>query len=291
MLTFRKIELSDREWIEQINASASHQSCEYCFGNLFVWQDVYHTQICQVDGYYTASFETETGTSFLFPIGNGNLTPVIDALCFHCEELGIPLRMHSLEERDKVRLEAAFPGKFLISHCRDYDDYVYEVKTLTDLSGKKYHAKRNHLARFYEQDWSFEPIGVNNIEECLQMQRRWLVDKKENPALVSEQKALNRAFSNWDALHFFGGLLRVNGEVCAYTIAEQLSGEMVVIHFEKADTKIPGAYAAMNREFLARCCQNYRLVNREDDVGIEGLRRAKLSYYPLYLVSKYEVSA
>ncbi|MBM6920571.1 DUF2156 domain-containing protein [Phocea massiliensis] len=291
MLTFETITIQDRDWIKTINQTAPHASCEYCFGNLFIWQDMYHTQICRIGGYYTASFQTESGTSFLFPIGTGALKPVIDEMLLHCGEQGIPFKMHSMEEQDKAALMQAFPGKFLISHCRDYDDYVYDVAALTSLSGKKYHGKRNHLARFYEQNWSFEPIGTQNIAECLAMQARWLAQKQNDPALLHEQKALFRAFSNWEALGFFGGLLRVNGEVCAYTIAEELNAETVVIHFEKADTQIPGVYAAINREFLARCCQKYRFVNREDDVGIEGLRRAKLSYHPIALVSKYEVSA
>ncbi len=290
MLTFEPITIADRDWIKTINQAAPHASCEYCFGNLFIWQDVYHTRICRIGGYYTASFGTGTETSFLFPIGTGDITPVIHAILLHCSEKKIPFKLHGMEESDKAVFTQAFPEAFSIVHCRDYDDYLYDVASLISLSGKKYHGKRNHLARFYEQDWSFEAIGTQNIAECLMMQEKWIAQRQNDPDLVAEQTALQCAFSNWEALGFFGGLLRVNGEVCAYTIAEELDKDTVVIHFEKADTQIPGAYAAINREFLARCCQNYRIVNREDDVGSEGLRRAKLSYHPISLVSKYEVS-
>ena len=270
-------------------------SCEYCFGNHYAWQKTYDARVCRINDYYVVGLrndEGEDGISFLYPAGVGDIRPVIEALLKHCHEVGIRFRMHSMEKADKEELLRLFPEKFEITEHRDYADYVYRVSDLVNLSGKKYHGKRNHLARFYENDWSFEPITPDNVAECLEMNHRWSVenaDTKED-GVLAERCAIRLCLTHMEELGCFGGLLRVNGEVAAYTVGERLNSDTVVVHFEKAFSRIQGAYPAINREFLSQMCRDYTYVNREEDLGIEGLRRAKESYHPAFLVTKYGVT-
>lgn len=295
MLDFHKITMSDGPWMREILKKTYHMSCEYCFGNHYAWQKTYDARVCRVNDYYIVGLrndEGEDGISFLYPAGTGDIKPVIEALLKHCHETGIRFRMHSMEEADREELLRLFPGKFVITEHRDYADYVYRVSDLVNLSGKKYHGKRNHLARFYENDWSFEPITADNVAECLEMNHRWSVenaDTKED-GVLAERCAIRLCLTHMEELGCFGGLLRVNGEVAAYTVGERLNSDTVVVHFEKAFSRIQGAYPAINREFLSRMCGGYTYVNREEDLGIEGLRRAKESYHPAFLVTKYGVT-
>lgn len=295
MLDFHKITLNDGPWMREILQKTHHMSCEYCFGNHYVWQKTYDARVCRINDYYIVGLrndEGEDGISFLYPAGVGDIRPVIEALLKHCHEVGIRFRMHSMEEADKEELLRLFPEKFEITEHRDYADYVYRVSDLVNLSGKKYHGKRNHLARFYENDWSFEPITPDNVAECLEMNHRWSVenaDTKED-GVLAERCAVRLCLTHMEELGCFGGLLRVNGEVAAYTVGERLNSDTVVVHFEKAFSRIQGAYPAINREFLSRMCRDYAYVNREEDLGIEGLRRAKESYHPAFLVTKYGVT-
>lgn len=295
MLHFRDLVLEDKEWIDPILRSCNYLSCEYCFGNHFIWKNVYREKVARIGGYYTLLLrddEGERGNSFLFPAGQGPLEPVIEELLEFCREEGMEFRLHSMPEECIPLLEEAFPGRFRISENRDYADYIYRVSDLTDLPGKKYHGKRNHLARFRERNWSFEPITDENFPECLAMNEEWcrIRDCGRSEAIKSECCAVRRSFAYFRELGFFGGLLRVDGRVVAYTLGERLNSNTVVVHMEKALPDIQGAYVAINREFVANCCQEYEFVNREEDLGVEGLRKAKLSWNPAFLLPKYSVT-
>ena len=294
MLNFRELTLEDKDWINGILRDCHFMSCEYCFGNHFIWKNAYKEMVARIGNFYTLMLhddEGERGTSFLYPAGQGDRKPVISALLEYCEAEGIPFRLHSVPEEALPELESMFPGQFEFSNNRDYADYIYSVEDLTNLAGKKYHGKRNHLARFRENDWSFEPITDKNFDDCLRMNREWcrLNDCGRDAGLREEQCAVRKSFEYFRELNFFGGLLRVDGRVIAYTLAERLNSDTVVVHMEKAFSDIQGAYVAINHEFVANMCQDYTYVNREEDLGVEGLRSAKLSWKPAILLPKYSV--
>ena len=295
MLDFHKLTLQDGPWMREILSRTHHMSCEYCFGNHYAWHRTYDARVCRINDYYIVALrndEGENGISFLYPAGTGEIKPVMEALLAYCRSQGIRFRMHSVEEADKEQLIRLFPGKFCITEHRDYADYVYLVSDLVNLSGKKYHGKRNHLAHFYKNNWSFEPITAANVSECLEMNRQWSIENAElkEEGVLAERCAIRLCMTHLEELGCFGGLLRVDGKVVAYTVGERLNSDTVGVHFEKAFSHIQGAYPAINREFLAQMCQGYTYVNREEDLGIAGLRRAKESYHPLFLVAKYGVT-
>ena len=150
------------------------------------------------------------------------------------------------------------------------------------LKGKKYHGKRNHITNFKKNNpnWSFEVLNRDNIQECIALHTEWIKNHEDDADYSFEFEAVLTAFENYEELGFLGGLIRVDGKVIAYTMGERHSDRLFVTHFEKAPAEIQGAYPIINQEFTKNCLMEYEYVNREEDLGIEGLRKAKQSYYP-----------
>lgn len=295
MIEFHNITLQDIDWINERISQRRHMSCEYCFGNNFIWKSIYDVKVANHKGYYLSCLKDEEnreGLTFMYPTGEGDIKPVIEDLLTWCEKSNVRFAIHTASLEDTQELEGLFPGKFQFESNRDFSDYIYSVEDLTNLSGKKYHSKRNHISRFKERNWSFELITEDNIKECRLMNSKWCErnDCTRDPALAEECCAVQKSFKYFTELGFFGGLLRVDDEVVAYTIAERLNEDIVVVHIEKAFSEIQGAYPAINREFVANMCQGYKYVNREEDLGVEGLRKAKLSYHPEILLDKYKIT-
>lgn len=292
-IEFKDLTLEDKKWIDPIVQQSNLMACEYTFGNNFIWKSTYQVKIANVDGFFVAAVFNDDGKggSFLYPAGKGDVKPVIEKLLAFCEENGYEFKMHSVQEEGRAELEALFPGKFVFEENRDKADYIYRSEDLINLSGKKYHGKRNHIRRFKENNWSFEPITAANIDECIEMNRQWCIinDCGQDESKKAERCAVRRSFEYFDELEFFGGLLRVDGKVVAYTIAEKLNDKVAVVHIEKAFADIQGAYPAINQEFVTNMASQFEYINREEDMGIEGLRKAKLSYYPSILLTKYGV--
>ncbi len=200
--------------------------------------------------------------------------------------------MHLVQEQEYGLLELWYPGKFQIAYDRDSADYVYETEKLTTLAGKKLHGKRNHINKFKENypNWVYEPVTGENVEECFQMALKW---RKEAECEQDEEKRAEmcvtlNALRLLEELQLKGGLLRAEpgGEVIAFTIGEPLNPDTFVVHIEKAFAEVQGAYPMINQQFVAHEAQGYQYVNREEDTGAEGLRKAKLSYRPAFLVEK-----
>ena len=197
-----------------------------------------------------------------------------------------------------AELEEFFPGQFTFTADRDGYDYLYEIDRLADLGGKRLHAKRNHINRFMENNpsWTYEEITPESLGECLAMDKEWYrrslsrEGEAEERDLGDEGVALRQAMEHYQALGLEGGLIRVYGEVVAFTMGDLLNSDTYDVHFEKAYGELQGAYAMINREF-ARWVRgrhpNVRYLNREDDMGVEGLRKAKESYYPDQMVEKH----
>jgi hypothetical protein len=206
-------------------------------------------------------------------------------------ELARPLILYGVYPEDIPLLEAACPGEFSYEPRRDTADYIYSRGDLANLAGKKYHGKRNHISRFVKENtnWTYEEISSNTMDECLEMGKRWTSknNQRDPEGLVQESRALRRNFAHYDDFGLRGGLLRVSGSMVAFTVGEPLNASTFCTHFEKAYASIPGAYQMINRCFAQHTLGEYEYINREEDLGNEGLRRAKLSYYPALLLEKY----
>ena len=298
MIDFRTPQPSDKAWVDALLAQADYRGCDYNFTNLFVWSRAYHQEIARVDDFLVTHVCGRMGCSFMFPAGGGDLASVIRKLEEEAAGRGEPLRLVCLTPRQMAELEEFFPGQFTFTADRDGYDYLYEIDRLADLGGKRLHAKRNHINRFMENNpsWTYEEITPESLGECLAMDKEWYrrslarEGEAEERDLGDEGVALRQAMEHYQALGLEGGLIRVYGELVAFTMGDLLNSDTYDVHFEKAYGELQGAYAMINREF-ARWVRgrhpNVRYLNREDDMGVEGLRKAKESYYPDQMVEKH----
>lgn len=295
-ISFKKIELEDKEIIEHYLKKKKYRGCDMVFCNNYLWSRFYATQFAIVeDTLVFCSTRQDGSISVTFPAGETEqIKKALEVLFAYFQEKERPFHMHLVQEYEFELLEQWYPGRFVIEYDRDAADYVYETEKLTTLAGKKLHGKRNHINNFIKQnpDWSYERITEENQEDCFQMALKWRQDHvcehtgEENEEIRDEMCVTMNALRLREELGLVGGLLRVNGEVIAFTLGEQLNDDTFVVHIEKAYAEIQGAYPMINQQFVKHEAQNYKYVNREEDTGAEGLRKAKLSYRPAFLVNK-----
>jgi len=294
-LRFRAPRPEDITWARPILLEARRMGSEYCFGNIYAWAEKQDTEIAQCGGFFLARCspwrdDGRGSKIYSLPLGPGNLNEVLPLLRQDARRHGQPLTLFGVTSGDIPLLEEACPGAFRYETNRDYSDYIYRREDLAGLAGKKYHQKRNHVARFVrDNDWQCEAITPAALDECLEMERQWIVrnGEKDPDGLLNELRALERCFVHYEEFGLCGVLLRAGGRVVAFTLGEALNEHCFCTHFEKAFTEEPGAYQMVNQCFAATCLEGYEFVNREEDLGDEGLRRAKLSYYPAILLEKY----
>ena len=267
------------------------KSCEYSFTNLCVWG---RQHFAIVDGFVVLFSLFDRKAVYPFPVGAGEILPVLDAILEDARQRGIPCCITGLNQDNIATLERYYPGKFRFSCDRNTFDYVYPIDDLADLKGRKFQKKRNHLHRFRNlcPDWRVEPLTAANMAAVKEMAEEWYRIRLSNAPEGNyhlEQTALKRAFENYDRLPLDGLVLLQGDRVLAFTMASPLSPDTMDVHFEKAREDIDGAYTAINQAFAAYLRDKYpaiRYLNREEDMGLEGLRKAKLSYCPDHLQEK-----
>ena len=289
MLDFKVPEVADREWASNCLSKASSMNCEYTFGNCYVWRTAYSSKICRYKDFYLSMWGRGKDLNYSLPIGSGDFKDAVLRIIEDADERGITPKIYGVTGSYKERLDFFFPGKFSYSFDRGSADYIYDVEKMASLSGKKYHSKRNHITNFIKNnpDWKFEIIDESNIGDCIDFHTKWINERdSDNSDYSFEYEAVLDAFDNYFKLGFTGGLIKVNSKVIAYTFGEKMNEDVFVTHFEKAPADMQGAYALINREFTRNCLSSFKYVNREEDLNIDGLRKAKLSYNPEIILEK-----
>lgn len=298
MMTFHPLQPEDRDWIETALSHASQRGCEYHFATLCAWRHAYDVTVSQAAGMFTEHIGGEH-PAYLFPVGEGDLSEALGELKAHCTLLGTRFLLRGVTPENIRTLEDLFPGRFEFTPHRDGFDYLYTVEQLAGLEGRRYSAKRNHINRFCAQnpDWHFEPLTPDNLPHCLAMADEWYSRSNANrpedaESMAVERQALEKCLKNFDYLRLEGGLLCAGGQLAAFTLGGRLSpnSDTFDVQFEKAFLAFEGAYPMINREFarhLASAHPDLRYLNREEDMGLEGLRKSKESYYPCAMVEKH----
>lgn len=288
MLEFKTPQIEDKLWVEECFKHLKTMNCDYTFGNMFVWSTEYTTKICKYKDFFICSWGKGDETNFGIPVGNGDFKDAVNAVKEYTKELGLKLRFYGVTEAYIDMLNNYFPNEFDFQYDDGYGDYIYSVEKMAELKGKKYHGKRNHITNFKRNNsnWSFETINKDNINDCIDLHTKWISTHNDDSDISFEFEAVLKAFENYEKLGFVGGLIRIDGEAIAYTFGEPISEETFVTHFEKAPPEIQGAYPVINQEFTKNCLMNYKYVNREEDLGLEGLRKAKQSYCPEIFLQK-----
>ncbi len=288
--------LEDRQWAAPLFQNTGSMGCQYNFNSMYLWSGAYPQQYCRVGDRVVVRLLGGLGESFLFPPGTGPLAPALEVMEDNAKSLGVSLVMVCVTPDQKEQLEAEFPGRFTFEEDRDSFDYLYDVNKMADLPGKKLHQKRNHIRRFDDNnpDWMFHPITKDNMHLCLEMEKEWanLKDAGEDKSLSAETVAIIEALYQMDALEMEGGVITAGGRPVAFSLGSLTTPECFNVHFEKAFADIQGSYPTIAREMARMVRERHpqvKWLNREDDLGLEGLRKAKLSYYPELLLEKYTV--
>lgn len=291
MIPFKDITPADKEIITAFTQNSNRQNCDLSFSNLCSWRFLYDTKFAVIDEFLVFKFWVEDQLAYMMPVGSGDLKAVLRALIDDANEENKPFCMLGVCSFMRADLEAILPDRFTFTEDRAYADYIYLRSELSSLIGKKFQPKRNHINRFRNTypDHEYTPITPDHIQECLDLEAEWCkvnhCDQQEGTG--NERRALIYALHNFEALGLTGGILRVNGKIVAFTFGMPINHETFGIHVEKADTTVDGAYAMINYEFANRIPEKYTYINREEDLGIEGLRKAKLSYQPILILEKY----
>ena len=293
MIPFHRACLEDKAPYESILMNCPERGCEYSFSNLFLWgrQEIAFVENCVV--FFSHFFGRSV---YPYPLGTGDKKAALEAILADSRQRGIPCRITGMTEADRQELEDLFPGLFSIRPARDSFDYVYTVDALADLKGKKLQKKRNHVNRFRTEhpEYRVEPICCENVARIQHMVNDWYVSRKlSDPEgdYFLESLAMAKAFRHYDALNMEGIALLEGDRVLAVTMGSIMAPDMMDVHFEKAVEDVPGAYNTVNAEFARHIRLKFpevRFLNREDDMGLEGLRTAKLSYLPDHMIEKYQ---
>lgn len=291
MIQFQRVTPALRDTIAPLLMASGRRGAEYSFANLCMWG----RQECAVEDGVLLLFSHYDGRSmYPFPVGQGDLHSALERIMADSRKRGIPCRLAGLTPADRQELERLYPGKFRFHISRDSFDYLYRIEDLATLKGKKFQQKRNHMNRFdsAHPDASLRPLEGEVLEEAKVFVDRWFAQRLEQDPTGDyqlEQTALRRAFRCFDHLGLEGLALYVDGQVIAITMGSFINEQVFDVHFEKGDPQLPESYAAINRGFARHLMEKYptvQFLNREDDMGLPGLRKAKLSYNPVELVEK-----
>ncbi len=290
MLEFKPITLNDKKIYEEYLQKSAPRGCGFSFANVYMWGQ---QNIIEQNGCMLAFSKFGDFSVYPYPLGCGDKKAAVEAVIADAKERGIPCRFSGLLEAECKELEELFPNAFTFKFNRDASDYVYAIDDLADLKGKKYHGKRNHLNRFYEAHPTYrvEPLNENNIDAVRTMADEWFSHREvpEGDSFTMEKQALDKAFHHYKELGLESLVLSDNEQVIAFTMASRMREDTFDVHFEKACMDIEGGYTAINCEFAKYIRNKYpeiKFLNREEDMGLEGLRRAKLSYHPHHMIEK-----
>lgn len=292
MIDFQKIDLSKRTEYNKYLTACGERGCEYSLVNLYMWgrQRAAILHDCLV---LFSQFQRKS--VYPFPVGDGDVGAVLDAIIHDARARGLQCRLTSMTAADCAVLEECYPGQFCFHPDRNSSDYIYDIEKLATLPGRQYQRKRNHLNRFRlnHPDCRMIPIDEALLPRVKAMAEEWYASRSASDPendFHMEQVALRRAFEKWEELGLYGVVLMENGKILAMTAGSFLNEKTFDVHFEKALEEADGAYAAINQAFAHHLHEKYpnlRWLNREDDLGLPGLRKAKLSYYPDHLVVKF----
>ena len=288
--TFKRPELEDKEIISSYFEKAQSRSCERTIVTVSLWSRHDKVQYAIIED--TLVFrDSGKNLSFTYPAGEPeNVKKALEFLMEYCKEKDVPFILYNVTPHMFAQLDKWYPKKFFIEYNRDLADYVYETEKLASLAGKKLHGKRNHINKFKAlyPDWSYEPLNDDNVEDCFQMALKWRNKNgcEDDPEKNAEMCVTLNSLRLYKELGLKGGVLKADGKIVAFTVGEPVSDDTFVVHIEKAFAEVDGAYPMINQQFVQHECMEYEYVNREEDTGAEGLRKAKLSYRPAFLEEK-----
>lgn len=289
-IPFRPITIADADLLRSFTMDNKCMNCDINVANLCSWQFLYHTEFAIVEGFLLLRFLLDGKVTYMKPIGKGDLQHVLVLLQDDARKMGEALRVACVCPCAQALMEESMPGSFSFESDRNKADYIYLRERLTTLSGKKLQPKRNHVNKFKRlyPSCEYHPLTKDLVPDCLRLGQEWCQtnNSHEQRAALAEQYMMAFALSHIDELQILGGTIFVDGRMVAFTFGSRINANTFDICVEKADTNYEGAYAMINNEFASHLPEDIVYINREEDLGLEGLRKAKLSYDPELILDK-----
>ena len=291
---FKPLELEDRPFVHNILQLYTPEISEMTFTNIFIWRAHYGFQWSMYkDWFFLISTEDADESFYAFqPMGPAPRKEAVQTLLNWLREEKKAADPRIERAEGKLVAELGETDGFIIEPLRDHFDYVYRRDDLVKLSGGKYRAKRNHINQFLRfYSYTYEPLDERHREDCLSIQDKWCKANrcKEDLDLLGEDEAIREILTHFNALEVSGAVIITEGKVGAFTLGEKLCDDTALIHIEKADPEMPGLYSIINQQFCEHQWKDVAFINREQDLGLNGLREAKLSYCPDHFVEKYRI--
>ena len=298
-MNFKDISMESRELLNPYFDLVDYEACEYCFNTLYMWQHLYKTGYYIGDGFAVIVAENEGNTFSILPLAKiEDMSKVIEFIVDYFEKEQKKIYFRGITKEVVEFLKQNYPNKFEYTEERDLFDYVYDGESMRELKGRKNVKKRNHINYFikeYEGRYEYRLLDEKDFDACLELVQEWTNNKEQNGQVDEEMKeeliGIKKLFENYsilkDKLKIAG--IFIDGKLEAFTMGEYINPDMALIHIEKANPSIRGLYPFINQQFLVNEFSDVEFVNREEDLGIEGLRKAKLSYHPVRFVEKYTV--
>jgi hypothetical protein len=286
MINFKQITLSDKKAIDTCFEGNTYRACDFCFANLYSWNAKFKTVFAIIHRTIFLRFQESDGQLYyMMPIGKMPVGDAFGLMMDDARENRIPFQMKGISNKMWEIIQLEMPERFRRLPDRNNDEYIYFSEKLIKLSGKKLQSKRNHINRFKADnpDWVYFPLTSKaELDECMVMLDEWedVNAMKIDFTQQYDYMATKIMLENFDYLQLRGGAIRVNGKIVAFTIGEPLTADSFVVHVEKAFGEMNGAYTMINQQFVEHEASEFTYINREEDMGMDNLRKAKMSYYP-----------
>ncbi len=293
IIEFKSFHLEDKPILDRFFAEHHYEQSECAFGTLFIWQHAFRLAwAVEEDVLFIRA--GRYGHEFLLPPFSGENNSFVNGLRLAAhwfEDQGLPFLLKGASPWVVERMKELCPNCYTFTADRDNFEYIYSTQDLIQLPGKKFREKRNRVNGFRRDYFGYEyvDIGPEHKAECMEVATRWLDDHQTTTDMEEEQQGIAMLFDHWNDLGVKGGAIRLGGKIIAFSIGEYLNPDMAVIHIEKADPEIRGSYQIINQEFVQHAWADTLYINREEDMGIDGLRQAKESYHPIRFAEKYDI--
>ena len=288
-MTFHPLALSDREAMQAVTLPSGRRNCNYTFANLVGWKFLFGTEVCVLENAVVLRYTFDGQRAYMVCTSEALSLELIEALF---DDSNGDLTLMGLEDAQVAQISGF---SISVEPVRDQYDYIYRRTNLATLHGKHLDAKRNHINRFRAEHPYFEyrPLTPESFDECRRLTEIWQEEKNQNQngngnkneTINAEHRVMETIFSNWDALGMIGGSIFVDGRMVAFTYGSAVTTDTFDVCVEKADRHVEGAFAIINQQFAEHLPEQYVYLNREEDMGIPGLRQAKLSYHPEILLT------
>ena len=291
MDNFKKIEITDFDKINPILKEYNVENCDHCFFTMLIWSFRHDVEFTIIENTLFMRTKGDNSYWYLSPVGQLSFEKSVQIIIDDAKLKNYRIKIFAMDEVQKLIMQQNFGDRFEIIEDRDSFDYIYKTEDLSSLPGKNYQKKRNHCSRFERDypEYTFNAITSENVDKAKDFIREWCCRNNcdESLGLYSERKGIIEILDNIDKTDVLGAFIETKDGVVALTLASPINDSMVDIIVEKGFHEVTGAYAVINRDFARNCLQSYQYINREDDMGQENLRKAKLSYFPHEIRTKY----